>query len=137
MSIINKEQVLTYIEQVKGTLQWLFILLSNYIVLANDTFISLWPYKEFRIAVYLFIGLSAVPSLIFLLFCTCMTTIILFIATGTWFILSTIALIFLLPFIIGSLILSIGCVLVYQLYIYFNITTKEMNDLSSSLTKKE
>ncbi|CAO3637284.1 unnamed protein product [Cunninghamella echinulata] len=114
---------MSYIEQVKQTLQSIFILLSNYVILANDTFISLWPYKEFRLAVYLFIGLSAIPVIIFLIFLTCISTTILFIATSAWFVVTTIAFIILLPFIIGSLLLSLGCVFIYQLYIYFNATT--------------
>ncbi|ORZ25969.1 hypothetical protein BCR42DRAFT_401305 [Absidia repens] len=92
---------------------------KNYWVLFKDTVTQLWQYTEFRLMTYIFLGLSFFPISIFVLFCTCLSSLILFIATGIWLFFSAIAFFVLLPFLIGSFGMAIALVLVYQGYIYF------------------
>ncbi|KAI8342139.1 hypothetical protein BC941DRAFT_415479 [Chlamydoabsidia padenii] len=107
--------VLETCEQYKKTLT---TLASDYWLVLKDVVIQLWQYMEFRILVYIFLSLSFIPFGIFLLFCTCLSSFIFFIAGGVWLFIGTIAFFVLLPFLIGSFGMAVVLVLTYQAYIF-------------------
>ncbi|KAI8097396.1 uncharacterized protein BX664DRAFT_326284 [Halteromyces radiatus] len=113
MEMNTFDQLFNYMDTVK-------IMINNYWLLLKDTVIQLWQYMEFRIMIYLFLALCFIPISIFVIFCSCLSSILFMISAGIWIFFGTIAFLILLPFLIGSLLISIGLVLVYRIYIILN-----------------
>ncbi|ORZ24724.1 hypothetical protein BCR42DRAFT_446639 [Absidia repens] len=98
----------------------------------KDIILQLWQYWEFRILVFIFAGLSCIPFAIFLLFCTCLTCLVMFISASVWLVFSTIATFVLFPFLIGSMGVAVGLVLVYQVCVITKISLASIFSASAN-----
>ncbi|KAI8067796.1 hypothetical protein BC940DRAFT_300493 [Gongronella butleri] len=113
------------------SLETALTLCSNYARLAKDTFFSLWQHNEFRLLVYLFGALSALPVATFLVFCTVVVTGLAFGATILGCIICSLGFLVLIPFLVGAMMTAITIVLVYQAWLYFAARNQGAHELDT------
>ncbi|CAO3596298.1 unnamed protein product [Absidia cylindrospora] len=128
----DKQENTHWLGAIRKYMATLLVTTTDYWNGFKDIILQLWKYLEFRILVFIFAGLSCIPFVIFLLFCTCLTCLVMFISASVWLVFSTIAIFVLFPFLIGSMSVAIGLVLAYQICVITKISLTSIFNTSAN-----